>query len=214
MFTGGQGTLNGVQHGITGFLVAEMLQHHGTTPNLADRVGDIFTGDIGRRAVHRFKQAGEFAFRIDIGRRRDANGAGAGRAEIRQDIAKQIAGNHHIKPVGMQHKIGGKNINMIFIHLDLGIVLTHRLNAVIPVGHGNRDTVRFSGRGQVFFGPTLGQFEGKLQNAIDAHAGHDRFLNDHLPLGAGEHGAAHAGILAFGVFPHHVEIDIARLTVG
>jgi tartrate dehydrogenase/decarboxylase/D-malate dehydrogenase len=34
------------------------------------------------------------------------DGAGTGRTEIRQDIAKQVTGDHHIKPVRVQHKIG------------------------------------------------------------------------------------------------------------
>ena len=42
---------------------------------------------------------GKFALRIDVAGRRDADGAGAGRAEIGQDVAEQVRGDDHVEPV-------------------------------------------------------------------------------------------------------------------
>ena len=66
----------------------------------------------------------------------------------------------------------------------------------------------------MFLRPALRQLIGKLQNTIDAGARHHRLLNHHFPIGAGEHGAPHAGVLALGVFTHHIEVDIARLAIS
>ena len=46
-----------------GIGLAEMLQHHRARPDLADRIGDALPGNVGRRAVHRLEQRGEFALR-------------------------------------------------------------------------------------------------------------------------------------------------------
>ena len=64
-----------------------------------------------------------------------------------------------------------------------------------------------------FFGALVGELEGELQHAVDADAGHDRFLHHDLALGAGEHAAADRGILALGVLAHDPEVDVAGLAV-
>ena len=55
------------------------------------------------------------------------------------------------------------------------------------------------------------KFEGITQNAIDTTAGKYRFLNDDFMLCTFIHSTAERGIFAFGVFPDHVKIDVARL---
>src|SRR5699024_11422603 len=118
------------QHGFKGSddsvgrrLVPQVFQHHGTGPDLADRVGDALAGDIRSAAVYRFEQAGELAFGIDVGRRCHADGAGAGWSQIGENVAKQVAGNHDIKPVGMQDEVGGKDVDMELVDMDLGVVI-------------------------------------------------------------------------------------------
>ena len=76
--------LDGADDGGCGLLLAEMLQHHRAGPDHADRVGDTLPCDIRRRAVHRLEHGREITFRVDIARRRDADGAGAGRARDRR----------------------------------------------------------------------------------------------------------------------------------
>jgi len=86
------------------FAVAEEVQHHRCRPDGGDRIGDVLAGDIRRRAVHRFKQRWQFAVRIQIGRWRDADGAGAGRAEVGQDVAEQVGRDHDAKRCGLSTK--------------------------------------------------------------------------------------------------------------
>ncbi|ORM98181.1 hypothetical protein HA46_13715 [Pantoea septica] len=163
--------------------------------------------------MHWLKQAGEGAVGIDVGRGRDADGAGAGRAEIGKNVAKQIAGDHHVEPVGVQHEVGGENVDMILVDADLRVVLAHRLDALVPVGHGDGDAVGFGGGGKVFFRAAVGQLVGELQDAVDADARHHGLLDHHFALGAGEHGAANAGVFSFGIFTHDVKVDVARFAV-
>ena len=102
---------------------------------------------------------------------------------------------------------------MIFVDANFGELAGHRFDAAVPVRHGNGDAVRFGGGGQVFLRTALRQLISKLQDAIDAGACHYCLLNHHFTVGAGEHGAANAGVFTLGVFAHHIEVDIAGLTI-
>lgn len=201
------------QHGGAGFGMAQVLEHHRTAPDLPDRVGDALSGDVGRRTMHRLEQAREIAFRVDVGRGRNADGAGAGRTQVGKDVAEQVAGHHHVEPVRVQDKVRRKNIDVVLVDVDVRIFLAHFHDALIPVGHGDRDAVGFGGRGQVLLRTALRQVVGELEDTVDADAGHHGFLQHDFAIGPGEHFAADAGVLAFGILAHHPEIDVAGLAV-
>src|SRR5579862_6733304 len=119
--------------GSGGFGLAEVLEHHRAGPDLPDRVGDTLPGDIGRRAVHRLEHRRKLAFRIDVARRRDADGAGAGRTEIGQNVAEQVRRHHDVELVGPEHEQRRQNVDMILVPGDVGKVFRHRLDALVPV---------------------------------------------------------------------------------
>ena len=56
--------------------------------------------------------------------------------------------------------------------------------------------------------------EGEFQDTIDADAAHHGLLGDEFAVGIREHPTAYGRVLAFGVFAHHPEIDVAGLAVG
>src|ERR1700678_114181 len=78
-------------------LLPEMIQHHGARPDLPNGVRDALTGDVGRGPVHRLEQRWKIAFRVDVARRRNANGARAGRPKVREDVAEEVRGDHDIE---------------------------------------------------------------------------------------------------------------------
>ena len=55
---------------------------------------------------------------------------------------------------------------------------------------------------------------GRIAAAVGALAREHRLLQHHLALGAFEHDAAQRGVLALGVFTHHVVVDVAGLAAG
>ena len=191
--------------------VAEEIEHHRPGPNGGDRVGDIFTVNIRRRPVNRFEQRREIALRIEIGRRRNADSAGTGRAEIGENIAEQVGADHHVKTLRLQHEAGTQDIDMLLVPANFGIVFGHLFHPLIPVGHADRQTVGFGCGGQRFAWAAFRQFEGVAQDPVHAAAGKDRLLNHHFMLGAFIGAAAKGGIFAFGIFAHHVKINIAGL---
>ncbi len=60
----------------------------------------------------------------------------------------------------------------------------------------------------------LREVEGEFEDPVDPGAGHDRFLHHGFAVGAFEDLAADAGVFAFGVLPHHVEVDVAGFAAG
>ena len=66
----------------------------------------------------------------------------------------------------------------------------------------------------MLLGTALRQFKGKFQDTVDADTGHHRFLQHNLPLCARKHLASDTGVLTLGVFPHHIEINVAWLASG
>ena len=55
------------------------------------------------------------------------------------------------------------------------------------------------------------QLKGVAQDPVNAAAGEDRLLNHHFMLRAFIGATAEGGIFAFGIFAHHVKIDVAGL---
>ena len=188
-----------------------MLQHHRAGPDHADRIGDAHPGDIRRRAVHRFEHRRKIAGRIDVAGRRDADRAGAGGTQIRQNIAEQVGADHDVELVGIQHEMCGENIDVELVPAHVRIGLGHLLHALVPIRHGDRDAVGLGRRGEMLLRPRLREVEGIFQDAIDADARHHRLLGDEFAVGAGEHATADRRIFAFGVFTHDPEIDIAGI---
>ena len=108
-----------------------------------------------------------------------------------------------------------ERISMWYLsHLMSGIILRHRLHALVPVRHGDRDAVRLGGRGEMLLRRLAGELEGEFQHAVDADAGQDGLLHDDFAVGAGKGAAADRRIFALGVLAHDPEIDVARLAVG
>ncbi|SBK56040.1 Uncharacterised protein [Klebsiella pneumoniae] len=98
---------------------------------------------------------------------------------------------------------------MLLVPANFGIVFGHLFHPLIPVGHADRQTVGFGCGGQRFAWAAFRQFEGVAQDPVHAAAGEDRLLNYHFMLGAFIGAPAQGGIFAFGIFAHHVKIDIA-----
>ena len=95
----GEHGLDRAHDGGRGVLVAEMVQHHGAGPDLADRVGDARPAMSGAEPCTGSNIDGIVALRVEVGRGRDADRAGAGRAEVGEDVAEEVGADHHVEPV-------------------------------------------------------------------------------------------------------------------
>ena len=97
--------------------------------------------------MHWLEQGWKLALRIQVGARRNTDGAGASRAEVAQDVAKQIAGHHHIEEVRSLHKVGGQDVDMELVDRDLLVVQRHLGDALVPLRHGDGNAIGLGGTG-------------------------------------------------------------------
>ena len=161
--------------------------------------------------MNRLKQRGVFAIGVEVGTGCNTNRACASWAQVAQNVTEQIAGHHHIKKVGTLHKMRCQNINVKLVNMDARIVLGHFHNSLIPVRHGDGNTIGFGGTGEMLLGAGLGQFKGEFQDAINTNARHDGLLHHNFTLCARVHAPANAGVLTLGVFAHDVHVNFTGL---
>ena len=70
-----------------------------------------------------------------------ADRAGAGWPQVREDVAEEVGGNHHIEALGAEHEARGENVDVVFVPANVGVLTGHRLKALVPVGHADGDAV-------------------------------------------------------------------------
>ena len=85
---------------------AEVIEHQCGAGDRADRVGDAFTGDVGRGSVDGLEHAGEAAFRVQVGAGRDAEAACQRGAQVGEDVGVEVGGDDDRQVLGMQDELG------------------------------------------------------------------------------------------------------------
>jgi hypothetical protein len=92
------------------------------------------------------------------------------RPEVREDVAEQVAGHHHVEPVGVHHEVRGEDVDVQLVPAHLGVAGSDGGDPLIPVRHRDRDAVALGRRGEVLRRTPVGQFVGVLQDPVDAGA--------------------------------------------
>src|SRR5437868_6061010 len=85
-----QRSLNRLQDRSPRLEFAEMIEHHRRRPDLADGIGDAFPSNVWSGPMHGFEERREAPLRIDVARRSDADGSGAGRSEVGENVAEEV----------------------------------------------------------------------------------------------------------------------------
>lgn len=209
-----QDDLDGAEHGVGGVLVAEVLQHHLAGPDHADGVGDALAGDVGGAAVDGLEQAGEAAVRVDVARGRDADGTGAGGAQVRQDVAEQVAADDHVEHIRALHEVRRQDVDVVLVDGDARVGARHLAHARVPVRHRDADAVALGRAREPLPRPALRQLEGVPQHPVHARPRHDRLLDHRLPLRPLEDLAPDAAVLALRVLAHDPEVNVSGLPAG
>ena len=76
----------------------------------------------GAGAVNGLEHGGVLPRRIDVGRWRNPNGPCDGRAQVRQNIAEEVAAHHHIEPIRVLDEVRGQDIDMVLVRANIGIL--------------------------------------------------------------------------------------------
>jgi hypothetical protein len=77
--------------------------------------------------MHGLENRRVLAGRIDVARRRDADRAGGGGAEIGKDVAEGIGGDDHVEAIGIEHRLDRKAVDVILIGANVGEPPLHLL---------------------------------------------------------------------------------------
>src|SRR5215831_17626171 len=207
-------SLDGAEDGGGSLLVAQVLQHQGARPNLANGVGDALAGDVRSAAMHRLEHRRKLTLGIDIGAGRDGDGAGGGRTQVRKDVAEQVGTDDHVEPGWVAHQMRRQNVDVELAGLDLRVLFGDGGKSLIPKGHRDRDAVRLGGRGHLLAPALHGKIESVAHDPIATLAREDRHLGRLLELGALEAAPTDGRIFALVVLAHDQIVDVARLAVG
>ena len=147
--------------------------------------------------------------RVQVGARRQAHAAGDGRAQVCQDVAKQVGGDHHLEPARVLDEKHAGRIHQIGVGGHIRVFLCHLGEDLVPIHHGVIEGVAVGHR----LAPAAGQLKGVAHHPLAAPAGEHARLQHHFVLLAGEQPIASAGVFPFAVFPHHHHVDVLPLDV-
>ncbi|MNO76267.1 hypothetical protein D3C76_673380 [compost metagenome] len=191
--------------------LAEVLKHHRRRPEGRDRVGDTFAGDVEGRTVDRFEHRREFARRVEVGGRRNAQAAGQSRGQVGKDIGVQVGGDDHVQCRRLEHHACGHGVDQFLVDLHVREVLGDFVENLVPQHHAMTLGVGLGDHGQVFTRAALCQFEGKAVNALHPGTGKYRHFGGDFFRQPPVYSTAVAGVLTFGVFPHHHPVDLVAI---
>ncbi len=69
---------------------------------------------------------------MDVSRRRQAEAAGELRAEVTDDVAKEVAGHNNVKLAGIADDLHGQRINKEMARIDVRVFLADFLENALP----------------------------------------------------------------------------------
>ena len=130
-----------------GVLVKGVAQHHRHRQDGGQRIGQALAGDVRGGAMNRFVQA--LAVGVQRGGRQHADRAGEHRGFIGQDVAKNIAGDHHIELFRVFYQLHGGVVHQHVRQLNVRVLGGHFGDHVAPQ-LGGFQHVHFVHRAQLF----------------------------------------------------------------
>src|ERR1700730_16038806 len=151
---------------------------------------------------------------MNISRRGDAQPARQLRREIARDIAEKIAGDDHAKLAGIAHQFGGQRIDIKMARLDFWIFAAHLGKNALPEFMAKGERVRFVAHQHFAQLTRAGVFKGVADDALDAAARVDVFLNGDLFWIAAPELAARARVESFCVLAENDEANIVFAAIA
>src|SRR5215831_7384876 len=159
--------------------------------------------------MNRLKERWVLFFGIDIAGRRQPHRSHDRSAEIRQNIAEEVGGNHNVEPIRMGHEMRAQDVNQELVGLHIRILLGDHHKSLVPKRHGEDDAVRLSGRRNVLLSAAR-EFKSIFHNAIATATREDIFLDCHLEIAVLVQAATNLRVFAFIVLANDDEVDLAR----
>ena len=157
--------------------------------------------------MDRLKHGRELLFRVQVCAGRQPHAAGDSGAEVRQDVAEEVGGDHYLETLRvLDHEHGG-GVHQQGVGLNVRELLPDFREDLVPEDHGIVQGIRLADAGQ-----GLSLFPGQViciaDHALAAHTAEDTVLDDDLMGRAFVEPCTGAGILAFTVLPDKDHVDV------
>ena len=204
---------DGADDAVVQIAMAQMIEHQRAGPDRADRVGDPFAGDVGRRAVDRLEHRRKRPLRVDVGARRDAEASRNRRADVGEDVAEEIRRDDHVERLRVRDHPRGERVDVILRGSRPPVVLPHDLRDLVPEHHRVRSALDLVALASILRG-RFARARSRSAGSARCRAREDAGLLRHLVRRADVDASADAGVLALGVLAHADHVDVARAAVG
>ena len=164
---------------------------------------------------------------MDIARGGEAQSTDELGGEVADDVAEEVAGDNDVELAGVADQFHGEGVDEEVAGVDVGVFPADGFEDALPEisseGHGvglvgHTDAQRLgAGTGRLEAGATkrvaVGEFEGMPDDAFDAFAGVDVFLDGDLLGGSLLEMTAYADVEAFGVFAEDHQVEVFRAPI-
>ncbi|MNV29147.1 hypothetical protein D3C71_1203620 [compost metagenome] len=154
------------------------------------------------------EHAGVAALGVDVAGGRNAQAARQCGGQVAEDVGMQVGGDDGVERGGAVDHAGRGGVHQLLVPFHIGELGRHLRGNLVPHHHRVALRVALGDDGELLAGARLRQAEGKAQDALHAHAGHDGDIGGRLDGVALVHAAAHARVFAFGVFAHDDPVQV------
>ncbi len=159
---------------------------------------------------------------MDVGGGSEAESAGELSGQVADDVAEEIVGDDDVELAGVADELHGERVDEEVAGVDVGVFGADGFEDALPeiacvghgiglVGHAHPERLR-GGACRLEAGATggmiAGEFEGVADDALDAFAGVDVFLDGDFVGCVLLEEPAHADVETFGVFAEDDEADV------
>jgi hypothetical protein len=95
--------------------IADVVEHQACRENEGARIGDSLTGNVRRRAVHRFEDR---RLPADVRAWRQTQSAHQARNEVGQDVAEQVGRDDDIESIRVDDELHGRGVDDPLVKVD------------------------------------------------------------------------------------------------
>ena len=163
--------------------------------------------------MYRLEHRGVLALRIEIGTGRQAHTARNGRAEVRQDVAKEVARDDDLKALRVLDEHHARRIDEQLLRLDVRVLLADLGENLIPEHHRVAERIAL-GDGRQRLVLAARRLIGIAHDALAALAREDTRLQCDLLRRARIEARADVCILALTVLADDNHVDVLALDAG
>ncbi len=168
------------------------------------------SGDVRGGAVDRLEEGGERPLGVEVRRGRDADGAGDGGGDLREEVAEEVGPHDDVEALGVRTSRAARASACIRDASTSGYSSADLAEDLVEERHRYADAVGLRGPHEES-SPALRLLEGVADDPLDPAAGEDALLDGDLVRRALVDPPTRVRVLALGVLPDDRDVQVAGL---